>query len=452
MQKIAVKPFVRFLLAAFIGFSVGKSSSSLAFEGALSYEKYLRLNDPAYRSNSGDWLNLSFQTDDAKSEDLDAYAEGDLRLYFQDNNDLAYSLQEAYLKGKFNDYEWHLGRRILDWNQNEHYWGLGYLNASQGFSLLGDDLEGVSGLFVKKQFGDIEIEGMISYFFIPALNPAIDIKNGEVRTKNDWVRLPPTRTLYNARVIPLYYQIGEVDYSKILFNKSMGLNARYLYAKGWFSAFALYKPENRLRINASAAYDPNLDKVVVSANPTVNHHAYYGVLWQHWMGSTRALGGLSYVDPNTKIGKDLNLLSIENGRQEFESEYFSIKPRYDREAYSHFSLNFDRGSYALSLNYIHLLSNNIRGADDFYSDTVKWKRALGAKVDYSFNDRFSMEVNYKYDVSRKDEVLKAELKYEYLRRVTCAIGVEALKAPREDSYWTYYRSNDIVYTQFGLYY
>ena len=448
MQKTPVKILLNaFIVAWGMGFS-----TIFAFEGALSYEKYLRLNDPAYRSNSGDWLNLSFHTDEVKNSKIDTYAEGDVRLYFQDNNDFAFSVQEAYLTGKYQDYEWSLGRKILDWNQNEQYWGLGYLNAAQGFSLLGDDLEGVSGLFVKKQFGDFEIEGLVSYFFVPALNPAIEIKNGEVRAKNDWVRLPPARTLYNARVIPLYYKIGDIDYSKIIFNKAMGLNARYLYSKGWFSAFALYKPENRLRINASAAYDTQLDKVVVTANPTINHHAYYGILWQHWMGSTRALGGVSYVDPNTKIGKDLNLLSIENGRQEFSSEYFNIKPRYDREAYSHFSLNFDRGSYALSLNYIHLLSNNIRGADDFYSDAVRWERAIGAKIDFSISDKLSMEANYKYDIARKDEVVKLELKYEYLRKITFAIGVEALKAPREDSFWSYYRSNDIVYTQFGLYY
>lgn len=444
----------------FVGILLGFCGLLLAFfpspaiyavEGTISYEKYLRLNDPAYRSDSGDWLNLSMKSR-PPTDNFDSYFEGDVRLYFQDNNDFAYSLQEAYLEYHSGENTFHLGRRILDWNQNEAYWGLGYLNASQAFSLLSDEEEGVTGLFIRRQMGDIEVEALVSYMFIPALNPSIEMKNGEVRAKSDWVRLPPTRTLYNARVIPIYYKIADIDYSKILFNKSLGLNARYHYSKGWFSAFALYKPENRLRINASAAYDPGLDKVVVTANPTINHHAYYGILWQHWMGNTRALGGLSYVDPNAKLGKDINLISIENGRQEFESEYFSIKPRYDREAYSHFSLNFDRGKYALSLNYIHLLSDNVRGSDDFYSDAVKWKRAFGAKADINLSDKYSLMLNWKYDLDRTDNVIKAELKYEYLRKVTCALGIETLKAPRNDSYWSYYRSNDIIYTEFGLYY
>ncbi len=431
-----------------------RATGAHALEGIFSYEKYLRLNRPVYRSDSGNWLNLSFKSSPVEDEKtvIKHYYEGDLRLYFEDNNDLAYSVQEAYLDYKHEGYQFYLGRKILDWNQNEAFWGLGYLNASQGFSLLGDGEEGVTGLFVKKQFGDFEVEALASYLFIPALNPSIEIKNGSVRAKNDWVRLPPTRTLYNARVIPIRYETGKINYSKILFNKSMGANVRYLYSKGWFSAFALYKPENHLRINASAAYVPDIDKVVVTANPTINHHAYYGLLWQHFFGNTRALGGVSYVDPNAKLGKDINLLSIENGRREFSSEYFKIKPNYDREAYGHFSLNFDRGKYGLSANYIQILTKNKRGSDDFYSDTVRWKRAVGFKVDYFFTDSLSGLANWKYDLARKDNILKMEVKFDYNKRFMWLAGVELLKAPETSSFWSYYRSNDVLYTEIGLYY
>ena len=133
-----------------------------------------------------------------------------------------------------------------------------------------------------------------------------------------------------------------------------------------------------MRINASAYYD-NLGtgKVNVTADPTVNHHAYYGLQVFQSFGDIKARGGLSYIDPNAKLGKDF-LIDISNARKTFRSEYFNINPRYDKEAYAHISLNFERSkSYKLTLNYIHLISHNIRGNDDFFSDTVKWKSTFG---------------------------------------------------------------------------
>jgi hypothetical protein len=424
-----------------------------ANEGAVTYEKFYRLNKPLYRSNYGDLINFSYQSapvDPAKK--IDVFGMGDLHLYFQDNNAVSYSLQEAYARYQGDSYKLYIGRKILDWNTNEKYWGLGYLNALQGFTLLSTEEEGVTGIIFNQKLGNFEYDFLFSYLFIPELNPSLDFKNGEVTSRVDWVRLPPKSTIVNGLEVPIYYNKPQYNISKILFNKSIGGNVSYKWGQGGVAAFAIYKPENKLRINASAYYDNiNLNKVVVDASPIVNHHAYYGLQIFQAFGDVKARGGLSYVDPNAKLGKDFPV-DISGERKTFKSDYFSINPRYEKEAYSHMSLNLDRKVYALSLNYIHLLTHNTRVNDDFFSDAVKWKRALGGSITYFISDSFNILLDLKYDFARYDNIVKSEIKYNYKNKITFALGLEVLKAPEDESYWSYYRANDTLYSSLGFFF
>lgn len=426
--------------------------SAYAYEGAVSYEKFYRLNRPAYRSSSGDVLNFSYESAPmAPTKDLDVFGMGDLKLYFQDNNAVNYSIQEAYGRYQKGSYQLYVGRKILDWNINEKYWSLGYLNGNQAFTLLSTEEEGVTGILLRKEATNWEFDFLLSYIFIPSLNPSIDFKNGEVQSRSDWVRLPPKKTVISGLEVPIYYNKPNYNVSKIIFNKSLGGNIHYKWSNGGFSAFAVYKPENRLRVNAGASYDNTLGKVIVDADPTVNHHAYYGVQVYQAFGDLKARGGLSYVDPNAKLGRDFPV-DITNARKTFKSDYFTINPRYEKEAYSHFSANLDRTYYALSLNYIHLLTKSTRGSDDFFSDTVKWKRAFGGSVLMKFTDSFNMLVDLKYDLERFDNILKSELRYNYNNKAIFSLGLEILKAPKDVSYWSYYRANDMLYSSIGLFF
>ncbi len=421
----------------------------VAYGNSITYERFYRLNNPIYRSESGDFFNFSYSSQpiDAVSK-MGVFAAGDLRLYFQDNNALNYSLQEAYARYNGDSFQLTLGRQILDWSTNEKYWSLGYLNANQAFTLLSVEEEGVTGAHLKKELGSFEFDLLLSYLFIPQVNPSVIFKNGEVVSKSDWVRLPPKKTVVSGQEVPIYYRLNKVNISKIIFNKSIGGNIRYKWNQGGLAAFAIYKPENSLRINASAYYD-NVNSVVVEADPTVNHHGYYGVQFFQNISGIKFQGGLSYVDPNTRLGKDFPI-DINNSRKTYQSQYFVINPRYDKEAYSHVSANLERKTYSLSLNYIHLLSRNMRASDDFFSDTVKWKRAVGGSVVYAFSDSLKFSFDLKYDFERFDNIVKSELIYNFNNKVFLSLGLEMLKAPQDSSYWSYYRANDTLYSSVGL--
>lgn len=442
----------RYFLQGLLFFALTLLGSFTLFAASadLTYQKFYRLNKPIYRSESGDWLGFSYETAPPE-KDLDIYLNTDMRFYFQESNSLNYSLQEAFVRYGSDSYSVTVGRKILDWNLNEKYWSLGYLNATQSFTLLSTEEEGVTGVIFNKKLGSFEFEILGSYLFIPQINPAIDFKNGEVHSRSEWVRLPPKKTVLTGIEVPISYNISDYQVDKIIFNRSLGGNIRYGWNNGGVSAFAIYKPENRLRANASAYYD-NLGnaKVNVTADPTVNHHAYYGFQLYQSFGDIKARGGFSYVDPNAKLGKDF-LIDISNARKTFKSEYFNINPRYDKEVYAHMSLNYDKHrKYKLTLNYIHLISDNIRGNDDFFSDTVKWKSTVGGGIQYFFNDSFSAAVDLKYDLVRKDNIFKSEIKYDVKKEISLALGAEILKAPDPASYWSYYRTNDTLYSSVGF--
>ena len=427
--------------------------NAYAHEGTITYEKYHRLNPQSYRSNTGDWIGLSYEDNTPKAR-LDTYLSGDFRLYFQDNNSFNYSIQEAYVRYRADTYRIYLGRKILDWNQNEKYWALGYLNALQAFTLLSTEEEGLMGLHVEKDLGNFEFDFLLSYLFIPQLNPSIQIKNGVVTSHSEWTRLPPKYALISGKVEPIYYKIDPYSTSNIIFNKSIGSNLKYKWGKGGVSFFAIYKPENVLRSNAVAYYDNiTLKQPVVEASPTVNHHLNTGVELNHTFGEIVGRGGISYVNPNANLGKDFPI-PITNSRQSqpYDQTGVVINPRYEKEAYSHFSVNLDRDKYALSLNYIHLLTNDHRINDDFSSDAVKWKRAIGGSFIYYFSDDFSVSGDLKYDLARYDNILKGEIKYNYLHRINISIGVELLKSPTDTSYWSYYRADSSLYTALGFYF
>lgn len=441
----------KYFLHALI-FFIAIFSDLLAYEGTSTYEKFFRLNKPKYQSSSGDWIGFTYK-DDPPTKDKDTYTEGALRLYFQDNNSVNYSLQEAYFRFIGSSYKLFIGRKILDWNQNEKYWQLGYLNATQSFTLLSDIEEGVTGILINKEIDNFEFDLLLSYLFIPQVNPSVTFKNGEVESHSEWMRLPPKYTVVNGTVVPIYYKVNKINYGKILLNKSLGGNVTYRWKNGGISAFAVYKPENKVRINAEAYYDNiSLNKVIVTADPTVNHHAYYGVQLFQEFGDVKVRGGLSYVDPNARLGKDVPLFEIQNARKTFYSDYFTIAPRYDIESYSHLSANLFRDKYDLSFNYIHLLSKNIRSADDFFSDAVKWKRAIGIGLTYYFYDNLSLLGDLKYDMARRDNILRIEAKYNYHKKVYMSLGLEVLKAPDDNSYWSYYRANDTLYSSIGFYF
>jgi len=415
----------------------------------VGYEKFIRLNEPQNKTKNSDWLELS-HTYNLKRSNIRARFHGDARFYLN-NNDMSLSLGEAFIsyKGE-NKSTYTLGRKKLLWHPNEVFWQLDHFQNNRGFRLMDSKQEGLTGFHYSTRDGALKTEIFLSYFYIPSLNPAVRIDGGNVVSNSDWYKRPPEKTIISGQEVGIFYNLNTPEYRDVVIQKSLGLRMSADWGKrqnyGQVSAFSIYKPERRLRINAEAFYDPSLDRVVVNASPVVNHHVMFGGELRQRLGNTQTSLGVVTIDPNAKLGKDFDSLSlsIENNRS-LESEFFKVEPKYNRETYAHYSTVFDYDSLKLSLNYLHYFSEHIKGSDDFYSETVRWKRAAGIGSAYQVNDWLQTTLSMRYDFERKDNLLNAQAIFTPYKQSVITIGSELIKSPQTNSYWSAYRANDTFY-------
>ena len=213
----------------------------------LNYQKLQRLNDSKKTSSkSQDRLkfhmdkNYYFQT---SSFEIDTSME-----FYLDSHSINYSLGEGYYFFSYYDHNFSIGRKILEWNPNEKFWGDTHLNSKRNFTLLDQKREGLVGLHHSSQVGNFAYDIFFSYLHIPTMNPRIKIKDGKVSSRSDWVVLPPSKTsIINDVEVPIRYYSNE-NIADTIFKKSLGVRGTYHWKMmgqesypGYASVYGLYK-------------------------------------------------------------------------------------------------------------------------------------------------------------------------------------------------------------------
>ena len=376
-----------------------------------------------------------------------------LEMYFADRS-INFSVGEAYYFFSYYDLDFSVGRKILDWNPNEKFWGNNYLNSRRNFTLLDTKREGLIGLHhSSKMKNNFSYDIFFSYLHVPTLNPSVDIHDGKVISDSEWVNLPPSQTsIYDVRR-PIFYSINRPKMTDAILKKSLGGRLSYHWAAdenlpGEVSLYGLYKPENSLRINATASYDISKKEISVLANPIVNHHILLGInatqnmenLGQTWSISS----GIEFIDPNAKIGNDFDAANPTR----FESDFFVLRPNYDKEFYWQGKISRSDETTVYSLYYFKLLSRPFSG-DNFYSQTNRWINALGVEARVNINKRFDFNLDLKYDFNRKDSLIVAEIGHVVNEEFLMGLGLELLSSPRTNSFWAPYRANDSLFVRLG---
>lgn len=430
-------------------FSSGQSHTKIG------YEKFLRLNEPQNKTKNSDWFDLSHSYRFQRSS-LEGAFNGDLRFYIN-NSDISPSLSEAYIKYKGdNGSTYSLGRQKLDWHPNESFWQLDHFQNTRGFRLMDMKAEGLTGFHYQTQDGALKTEVFLSYFYIPGLNPSVKVEDGQVLSNTDWYKRPPERTIVAGQEVDIFYNLNMPEIRDVLVQKSLGMRMSIDWGEkrnlnnGLISGFAIYKPERRLRINAEAFYEPTLDSVLVNATPVVNHHVMFGGELRQLFRNYEFIAGAITIDPNARLGKDFDSLSLEiENTRTTPSEFFSVEPLYNRETYAHSSLTFKNSLSLLSVNYLRYFSEHEKPGNDFYGETVKWKNAIGLGGSHQFNDWLQGTFNFRYDLEREDNLLNTQLIFLPWRQSTVTLGSELIRSPQTNSYWSAYRANDTFYLNVG---
>src|SRR5690606_11774117 len=162
------------------------------------FEKFQRLNDPNVTTRSEDRLTVDIENEGEfwLLDSSEAKFDASFRLYL-DDQELNYSLSEAFVTTGDGTNTYTVGRKVLNWNPTEVFWGLNHLNARRSFTLLDLEREGIIGCYWDRKMGDVEVNGVLSYGYTRQVKRRIKVRNGGSNSKSEWVRRQPGRIIIN---------------------------------------------------------------------------------------------------------------------------------------------------------------------------------------------------------------------------------------------------------------
>ena len=415
------------------------TSSSFA-RGVFAVHHLQRLNTPANEDVKNEYMELSLKGREEKHTKWDGYYHVDARLYPGQENNSMVSAPEFYIRRKIGNGQLSAGRKILNWNKDEQFWGLGIINANRGFSYMDFAREGIAGLHYQGRIGVIGFHLFGSFFNIPQINPSFKIENGRISSTNEWAALPFKEVIFNGTKIPIYSELIQPDVKKIVFNESIGIKLDYRWKSGVAKVFGTYKPENTLRVVATGIYDPISEAADVKASAFTNHHLVWGGnVSQKINTNMEATMGLFVDHP------DVGELSS------FEFEAMKIIPTYNRKTYAHGSLNYKNNYHNISLNYLQSFEGETSLANTFAQKTM-WKQAIGAKWGFSWTSKFKIISFFKYDLKTKDNLTGIKLGYSISKHFNAGLGIETVDSPQSNSFWSPFKTNDSVTSELSYHF
>lgn len=436
-----------FYLAALVISGSYTHASSVKYDEKSFFElqKVNYANEVREETNNADSIGIDFNKSFQNNE---FSGKADIKgKFFLNNENPAYSLKEAYIEYKSENKKIRFGRQILDWNENEEFWYLGHLNGLSNINFLDRDREGLFGINFQYKTGRIKLEGFLSYFYLPSLNPSLDIQDGKVVNNGSWGRTPPKTTAIAGVRTPIIYDLNRPNNSDVVFKKSLGGRLTFLGDDAETSLYAMYKPENTLRINAIAY--ANLDATVSAiANPLVNHHGIFGASIQFGRKKLQWKNSFQVVDPNTNLAGDFEVVDpfkLKQDSRQFSSEFFTVSPNYQKQSYVTSQLSYVLPDQEIGIHGIYLVEGRDALGDDFLSDAPRWHAAAGISAMFRYHYRWLARGSFQYDLQRQDQLLNFHTSYFLTRGTSIGFGGKLLRSPEVQSFWYSYRAEDQIY-------
>ena len=409
--------------------------SNICFSrGVFSVRHLQRLNHPVNTKVKDQSINLTLEGKREKRKKWDGFYSLDARLHPGQKNNTLVSFSEFYIQRNFKNASLTAGRKIIDWNPSDKFWGLGILNANRGFSYMDFNRDGINALHFKMRKGAFGLQVFASPIHIPQVNPTFKIYDRQVTAANEWSALPFKEVNFNGTSIPLFFELESPNLNEFLFNTSVGVNTAYYWNSGKAQIYGTYKPENLPRVVATGIYDPNTEAAEIKAAAFSNHHLVWGGNVTQKIKSVKLVAGVIVDHPD--VGK----------MESFEFEAIKIVPTYKRRTYAHASFNLAQRYYNLSLNYMQTFEGPT-GVGNAFSKKPLWKQAIGAKIKYAVTSKFHIMTFAKYDLSLKDSLMALYMDYNLTKHLNINLGIETVDAPGSLSFWSPFKTNDSISTE-----
>ncbi len=421
--------------------AIGNTNNSLYYEANQNVNSNIG-GGPTRNGSFG--LALDIQK---KGRQVEGQLDADVR-YIEKHESTIFSVSELFVGYNGETYSLFAGRKILNWNPVEEFWLLNDLSGQRGFGLLDSKREGIFGTGLDKKWGGIEFSFFVSKIHLPPINPGYIFSNGKISSNQDWVSLPFSHSNYGDQRLPISYRLNRPETSEVIDKNSLGIRTGYNWGRGGFSGFAIYKPENVWRQHIVGNLSEDVSTVEVEITPIVNYHVIYGLDIRQKISKIDVQIGYKIIDPNGDFKEKFPVIgnNLETVHPSYDSEYFQITPKYRQKRYFHAQTGYEGRSVDFNLFALQSQGDQQSG-DSFSGDVVKWKRAVGFLFNYKLTDKFNMLLDIKYDIKMEDNTLKNEINYKPFKHFSLAMGMELLRAKRDDSYWSAFRSNDLVYSK-----
>jgi hypothetical protein len=370
--------------------------------------------------------------------------------YNQYAGDLVYTVPELYIQYEDSKrFRVSAGRRELDWNPLEKFWMIGEINPLQGLYLQDSTQEGLMGIQLDYPWGPFDLSLFVSYLYVPQMNPRHSIDDGKVTTASRWSTLPPSATMINGNLVPIYYTLESTSVGDVIWQQSLGTRLDYTWSSGRFGGFGLYKPENRLRMRGDAYYDQQQESVIVKVEPLVNHQLIYGFHGEQRLGNFTLQAAAVVVDPNARVSADLLVIDpirLERNDRTVHSQFFTIAPKFYKQRFVMADLTWKRDRWVAGIKAIKQLEEQPVTGDDFYGERSRWQSAVGGELSFEM-DKSNFQAEMRYDFEHQANLLALRADYQLIKQINLSLSLEMIEVGSDDSYWSAYRTNDVVYSR-----
>ena len=148
-----------------------------------------------------------------------------------------------------------LGRRKYLWNSMDQNWNLGEWQPLFAVDPLRTEQVGLTGLFLDKDFGGLDVLVFATPIYVPNMNPTVQQRNGAVLSDSRWFMKPSQSAVLLGQSTPIQYSLSDVDYGSLVAHAGAGL--RVLAGRTddgfWADASYGYKPVNELQVKYNAS-------------------------------------------------------------------------------------------------------------------------------------------------------------------------------------------------------
>lgn len=434
------------VLASGLSANMYTSRLSTALDGQQANEKKSNFSgDFSLRSNQlvedvGDvtgnqyWGDLNLEYNGGGASDLVKKFSFATRV--NDEEQIMFSVPEAFVKYEGDDSALSLGRSVLEWGYLDALWGFGKINNRKNFDYFEPGLEGLTGLLYEKNSDGMSFALFGSVLYIPEMNPGqeYDKDEGTITCKNAWCR-PQSKTVpFNGNDVPIFYDIDYPEVSEVIFRYSAGARlALDIGDRAGLEVFGIRKPENQLSVAAEIYYEDGTGFVDVT--PQIYYQDVLGANIK--LNVTERImiygGGLS-VTPNTyPDGSDPQIV------------YTGLKPNKKKEEYLGGGAFYAGGSLKAGVHYVARVSDYDL-ENDLMVEYPRWNQAVNFNISSTLTRKISVAFDHKLDMLTDDRLTMFSAGYLVSPDMLASLGVNVVGTSSDtESFWSDFSNNDSVY-------